>query len=203
MIVEREFKIGTSEIHMININLLDMDDLSVLKDHEYDRFMAMKANKRRKEFLGARILLNEIQPSVTIEYKETGKPKISTSQISISHSSQYVAIGLDRNHDIGIDLQKIKSKIDNIKDKFLSEAELKRFNHHPNILTELWCIKEACYKLFDEAMLNFKKDIDIIQTNEEYIATCIVQGKKFQVPFYIFTFEGFKLAINTTEAEQK
>lgn len=202
MIVERDFKIGTSEIHLIDINLLDMDDLSVLKNHEYDRFMAMKANKRRKEFLGARILLNEIQPSATIEYKETGKPKISTSQISISHSSQYVAIGLNRKYDIGIDLQQIKTKIDNIKDKFLSELELHRFNHDPNTLTELWCIKEACYKLFDESMLNFKQDIDITMEKGEYIANCKVDQKKFRVPFYIFTFEGFKLAINTTEAEQ-
>lgn len=202
MILEKDFKIGSSEIHLININMLDMNDLSVLKDHEYERFMAMKANKRRKEYLGARILLNEIAPSCTIEYKQTGKPKISTSLISISHSNQYVAIGLNHSYDIGIDLQKIKPKIGNIKDKFLSDEELKNFEHSPETLTDLWCIKEACYKLFDEGELNFKEDIHISFINDEYLAKCKVNNENYTVAFYIFTFEGFKLAINTKEAEK-
>ena len=111
MIKEKAFQVDSSEIHLIDISELDMNDLQVLKLHEYERFMKMKANKRRKEYLGARILLNQIDPTCTIVYRKTGKPKISNSEISISHCNEYVAIALNRNYDIGIDLQFIKSKI--------------------------------------------------------------------------------------------
>lgn len=200
MILEKAFQVDSSEIHLIDTSQLDMDDLRVLKPHEYERFMGMKANKRRKEFLGARILLNEIDPSSTITYYKTGKPKISNSEISISHCNQYVAIGLNRDYDIGIDLQFIKPKIDNIKEKFLSDVELTRFNHDSDTLTDLWSIKESCYKLFDEQVLNFKENIEINKENHEYFALCRCGSKTFKVTFHIFTFENFKLAINNRRA---
>lgn len=200
MIIEKAFQVDSSEIHLIDTSQLDMNDLQVLKPHEYERFMNMKANKRRKEYLGARILLNEIDPSCSIRYRKTGKPKISNSEISISHCNQYVAIALNHQYDIGIDLQFIKSKIDNIKEKFLSEDELERFSHDADTLTNLWSIKESCYKLFDEYELNFKENIRIYQVDGVYFADCLCDKQTFKVPFHIFTFENFKLAINNTRA---
>jgi phosphopantetheinyl transferase len=200
VIKEKAFQVDSSEIHLIDTSQLDMNDLQVLKPHEYERFMNMKANKRRKEYLGARILLNEIDPSSSIVYRRTGKPRISNSEISISHCNEYVAIALNTNYDIGIDLQFIKPKIDNIKDKFLTNAELNRFEHDADTLTNLWSIKESCYKLFDEFELNFKENIDIFQDEGGYFAECLCDKKKYKVPFHIFTFENFKLAINKTSA---
>ena len=84
-------------------------------------------------------------------------------KISISHSYDWLAVLFSFNGiDIGVDVEKVRDKILNIKDKFLSKKELQ---HLKDALVEkytiYWGAKEAIYKTLEIAGLNFAEQIFI------------------------------------------
>ena len=61
--------------------------------------------KRKKEWLASRLLLNEINPNYSISYNAFGAPELNNSSyISISHSKELVAIIISKQQ-VGIELQ--------------------------------------------------------------------------------------------------
>ncbi len=99
-----------------------------------------------------------------IIYKESGKPYLlSEVSISISHSYDWLVILFSfKGNDIGIDIEKVRDKILNIKEKFLSKEELINLQDAlPEKYTIYWCAKEAIYKALDVEGLNFSEQIFI------------------------------------------
>lgn len=134
------------------------DDLSALNSFSYEH--------RKKEWLVARILAEQLsnEKDIRILYDEHNKPflKHSKKHISISHSHDLLAVILDE-HETGIDIELIKTKVLRIKEKFMSEAELKSLQKE-NIeeqLTVYWCAKESLYKLYGKKELAFKENLAV------------------------------------------
>ena len=70
----------------------------------------LKSDKRKKEFLACRILLNHFDKNLKISYSENGSPNLNNHQyISISHSGNLVCIIIS-NKKIGIDIEMISDK---------------------------------------------------------------------------------------------
>lgn len=118
----------------------------------------LKSDKRKKEFLACRILLNHFDENLKISYSENGSPNLNNHQyISISHSGDLVCIIIS-DEEIGIDIEKISDKSLRLKEKFIN-------SHHTKLNKEkstlIWCIKEAIYKFHKIGNVDFIKDISV------------------------------------------
>ncbi len=125
-----------------------------LSPNDQSKLARFNSNKRKKEWLAVRHLLKVIHPEQQFQlvYNEHGKPSLHDgTKISISHSDNFVGIALSNKHEIGIDIQYFKSKIDRIQSKFIhpKEAALLKSMPDQDRLTYLhgyWTAKEAIYK---------------------------------------------------------
>jgi len=128
---------------------------------------SFKNETRRKQWIASRILLATLlhNPDMEIIYNDFGKPfiKDSACHISISHSGDLAAIAISRSHAIGIDIEKIKGRIERITDRFLSNIELGSIGNENRleILYIYWGAKESLFKLAGNPDVDFKKDIII------------------------------------------
>lgn len=132
-----------------------------------------KNKKRKKELLATRLLLHNICPGIGISYTESGAPEINTSQgISISHSKELAVILLG-DKKVGVDIEKITTKILKLTSKFI--ANTKDQNLSKEKATLIWCAKEAIYKWHQIGNINFINDINIhkfkIKEKGEFLAT--------------------------------
>ena len=99
-----------------------------------------------------------------ILYKESGKPYlVNNVKISISHSYDRLAVLFSFSEmDIGVDIEKVRDKVLNITEKFLSVIELQDLKNAPiEKYTVYWCVKEALYKALDVPGLNFSEQIAV------------------------------------------
>lgn len=83
-----------------------------------------------------------------ILYEKTGKPFLKGGpDISITHSHDYLAVIFCKNGPVGIDIEKVRDKIINIRRKFMSAQELQQVSDSSlEEHTVYWCAKEALYK---------------------------------------------------------
>ena len=115
--------------------------------------------KRKKEWLVSRLLLNEINPNYSISYNPFGAPELNNGNyISISHSKGLVAIIISQQQ-VGIDIEEISEKALRVSSKFVSENNLNNLNKEKATL--IWCCKEAIYKWQQKGEVDFVTDIKL------------------------------------------
>jgi len=115
--------------------------------------------KRKKEWLASRLLLNEINPNYSISYNTFGAPELSNgSNISISHSKGLVAIIISQQQ-VGIDIEGISDKALKVSSKFVSTNNLKALTAEKATL--IWCCKEAVFKWHQKGEVDFIADIKL------------------------------------------
>lgn len=130
-------------------------------------FSSFVAESRKKQWLAYRILLRSIlsPDDISIEYDPSGKPFLAGSDlhISVTHSEDMAAVIISRQARVGIDVEKIKPRILNVRDKFIGDEESSFINKETELeqLTLAWCAKEALYKLFGKRNLDFRDNIRV------------------------------------------
>ena len=154
-------------------------------------FSHLKSDKRKKEFLTSRILLNYFNKDLKISYSKNGSPNLSNHQyISISHSGDLVCIIIS-DKKIGIDIEKISNKSLRMKEKFIN-------SHHTKLNKEkstiIWCIKEAVFKFHKIGNIDFKKDIFVPEFILEESGEMDISFKKNTLKSYYFKVEDFYLS---------
>ena len=113
--------------------------------------------KRKKEWIASRLLLNEINPNYSISYNTFGAPELSNgSNISISHSKGLVAIIISQQQ-VGIDIEEISEKALRVSSKFISTNNIKALTAEKATL--IWCCKEAVFKWHQKGKVDFIADI--------------------------------------------
>jgi 4'-phosphopantetheinyl transferase EntD len=145
---------------------LSRDESSIqLIDEEKEKYVALKSDKRKKEFLLVRFLRNNFFPGKEIAYKETGAPyfKDQSYSISISHSSSFIALAATSEKRIGLDIELIQDKIIKLGNKFMHFDEIASVNPANEAIqyTRFWCAKEALYKWSNIRGLSFQNDLAI------------------------------------------
>ena len=141
---------------LLNMKKISKGDIAILESFSYE--------KRKKEWLVARILTERLcgEKGIQILYDENNKPSLKGSKkhISLSHSHDLLAVILD-DTPTGIDIELVKPNILKIKDKYMSDAELKALqkDNQDEQLTVFWCAKESLYKLYGKKELEFKKHL--------------------------------------------
>jgi len=129
-------------------------------------FSFIRTEKRRKEFLAARILLNKVAGNnVLVVYDENNKPLLSDKayHISITHSKNFVAVMLHPEYPVGIDLEIRTNRVQNIYKRFLNTAEQKIFyNENDTSKLEIaWSAKETLFKIIGKEVQDFAAELEI------------------------------------------
>lgn len=135
---------------------------------EAENMESIKNDLKKREKTAGRLLLKKIMESWGETYDGTnsdsfGKPFLKNQNYfaSISHSQGYTVAIIDKNHNIGIDIESIKEKIVQIAPRVFSSEEIGPDRTGIARLITLWTIKESLYKLYGERGLNFRENIRI------------------------------------------
>lgn len=136
---------------------------------ELKETLAKCSPHRQKELLAVRILIAKLlkNDKINMVYDAFRKPYLEnvSTQLSVSHSANKVAVILHKTQNIGIDLEHIATKIRKIQSKFMSKAELDfALNNSTQELqksTLIWSAKESLYKFYGEKELDFKEHLKI------------------------------------------
>lgn len=167
-------------------------DPDFFTEQERSKFVGFISDKRKREFYFTRVLLRSFDIDLEIEYKSTGKPLINNGHISISHSRNTVIIGYSKDHIIGVDIEYYNPKIHRIKHKFLAEIEKERFDiNNEEVLTLIWSIKEAIYKMEDIPGLRFKEHILVHALSHRGDVSVIKNGLEHDYRFDFLIFNDF------------
>ena len=170
-------------------HILETEDFFLEKVTEQYK---IKHPQKRIQHLAGRYLLLELAKDISIKnilLSTTGKPFLADNSyfFSISHSADYVAIIISTKSNVGIDIQHVLPKIESIKQKFLTEAEmnlLSKLSILPNEqFTFAWTIKEAMFKYFDDSGVDFKQHLNIVSTifeNDVWVSKATFNKNKLQ-----------------------
>lgn len=151
-------------------------------------FESYKNEKRKKEWLASRLLLQKInnEKPVTVRYTKKGRPfkQKSMPWFSVSHTTDYVAVASSNTSPIGVDIEIPSDRILKIKNRFLSLNELASLNNTSQITTLMtcWCVKEATIKHLDLPGIDFQNNIQIQIPQPNDLSTVEVQvlGKELK-----------------------
>ena len=129
---------------------------------------AIQHPHKRKQHLAGRFLLRFLAPDFPlseIAIADSRKPYLPDDKyhFSISHCGDYAAAIISKSKRVGIDIEMFDKKVLRIEHKFLNEGErdfLRTEEHRSlELITTLWCAKEAIFKWFSFGQVNFKENI--------------------------------------------
>lgn len=122
--------------------------------------------KRRREFLGARLLLDHLtDEKKEIRYNDRGAPVLADDSafISVSHTEGCIAVGINYRDKIGVDVEKLSEKAYRLRKRFLNERELalcEEYRIFPMAVL-LWSAKESLFKILGKEEVDFQKHLHV------------------------------------------
>ena len=141
--------------------------LGSVPSDEMEEISFLRSESLRRQKLAVRALLNEMfEDKVYLSHHDNGKPYIenSVTNISITHTEKYVAVILNDNEDVGIDVESLSRDFSPVEKKALSEEEiddLEQDEKRNDQLAIYWCAKEAIYKMLGQYDVNFAEQIEV------------------------------------------
>jgi 4'-phosphopantetheinyl transferase len=152
-----------------------------LTSSEEDHYTTLKSQVRKQQWLSYHALLAKLigHESCEVTYDQHGKPYLTSGShsLSVTHSGEYSAVILGKNCRVGIDLEKIKERVERVKSMFLSGEELDHLGE-VNLLEKLticWGAKEALFKIGGDPSLLCMQDITI----EAFDYLCSGEGSAY------------------------
>lgn len=146
----------------------ELRELSSTPTDEMEEISFIKSESLRKQRLAVRALLNELfGEKVYLAHHDNGKPYIENDSINISitHTENYVAVILDQNDEVGIDIESLDRDFSAVEKKALSEDEIDDLEDDKQEKNEqlaiYWCAKEAIFKKISKYHVDFAEQIEI------------------------------------------
>jgi phosphopantetheinyl transferase len=159
---------------------------------------------KRLQHLAGRILLKEMYPGFPVELiriADTKKPFLENEpfHFSISHCGDYAAAMVSKTQRVGVDVELLNEKIEQVQHKFIYEEEVKRLNDQCRMpinhsLTLYWSVKESVFKWWGKGEVDFKKDIvltSITGLPEQGVVRCIFNNEFELDVHYLFFNNNF------------
>jgi len=193
---------SSDETSMVYVIPLQEDSESLLsylslKDRYLPTISKMTENRKR-EWLAIRVLLKKILgEEKEILYNSLGKPYLSDNSffISISHTKGYAAIILNKENEVAIDIEKISSRVENIRKRFVNEEEekaLSKNNERIHLLLH-WSAKESLFKWLGVENVDFKTHLHIcpfeptigLWSNFEAYETRTNQQNRYKINYFV------------------
>lgn len=161
--------------------------------------------QKQVEFFCSRLVIKYLANSLGIKYlgikkDEHGKPYLvgSNWQMSITHTSNYVAAVMHPSEALGMDMEKPSEKLQRIAHKFLSESERIQAEGDIEKLCIYWSAKEALYKLYGKRKVIFNENLYVFPFQKEQkkiigILKINELDKKYSI--YIEKIDGYILVV--------
>ena len=166
MLIEKHTYDNGLAIALWDIQESEEELMSLLNNDEVvaEEIIPFTSTKRRLEYLASRCALNELTgKEQRVCYHENGAPYLADNslEISISHTGHYALVAIHPTNKVGIDIERIGDKVERVKHKFLSPAELESIDARSSKihLTILWAAKEAMYKVMGIETVEFTEQI--------------------------------------------
>ena len=147
----------------------ELRELASVPSDEMEEISYIRNESLRKQKLAVRCLLDAMfEEKVYLSHHDNGKPYIENSaiNISITHTTRYVAVILNPTDEVGIDCESLDRDFSAVKKKALSEEEIEEVeeideDHRNEQLAIYWCAKEAVYKMISQYDVDFAEEIEI------------------------------------------
>lgn len=160
---------------------------------------------KQAEWMVGRILIKQLCAKFDINYEgvetaDTGKPllKNQEAEISISHSFPMAAAMIHLKAPCGIDLERPRHKMIQVRDKFINGTE-KSYADDIQKLCAIWCAKEVLFKIYSRKKLSLKDDTFVkFNSDTSLIGTINKSNNRSPVNYNIALEEvkGYYLAYN-------
>ncbi|MBL1280559.1 MAG: 4'-phosphopantetheinyl transferase superfamily protein [Fluviicola sp.] len=173
-----------------------------LSEEEISKVEGFRSDSRKMEYVATRVLKHSVFGEKRIEYSEIGAPYIKeTGFISISHTHNMVAIGVNPNYKIGLDLETPRDNVLEVASKFLSEEEKTIFNILNKLeVTKIWSAKEALYKLAGRKKIHFKTELLLKKHSGDVWQGLIINpNHSISAKLNIFEHRGIIVSINNEQ----
>ena len=163
-IIEKDSRIGLWEITEDYETLFGITHLD---DNDIRRLNTFKNLNRKIESISVRTLLQQMTHNNAriVYHKNSRKPYLDDNSfnISVTHSHKYTAILLNKDRNVGIDIEYMTHNIERVVHKFINKHEV--ITKNPKLRREHlyvhWCAKEALYKICDKEDINFHDSLTI------------------------------------------
>ena len=147
----------------------ELRNLTSIPSDELEEISYIKSESLRKQKLAVRALLDALfDEKVYLSHHDNGKPYIenSVTNISITHTNKYVAVLLNDQEDVGIDIESLDRDFSAVEKKALSEEEKEDLEdddreERNEQLAIYWCAKEAILKKIGQYDLDFAEQIEV------------------------------------------
>lgn len=145
----------------------ELKNLTSIPSDELEEISYIKSESLRKQKYAVRALLDAMfEEKVYLSHHDNGKPYIENcvTNISITHTDNYVAIILNDNDEVGIDIESLSRDFSAVEKKALSEEEIDDLDDDEGRNEQLaiyWCAKEAIYKMLGQYHVNFAEQIEV------------------------------------------
>jgi phosphopantetheinyl transferase len=161
--------------------------------------------QKQVEFFCSRLVIRHLANSLDIKYfgikkDEHGKPYLAGSkwQMSITHTSNYVAAVMHPSEALGVDMEKPSAKLQRIAHKFLSDSERAEAENEIEKLCIYWSAKEALYKLYGKRKVIFIENLFIFPFKKEQnkiLGRLKINNIDKEYSIYVEKIDGYILAI--------
>lgn len=162
---------------------------------------------KRLEFLAGRALIQTLLkewdvPFHRLEKDSFGKPFLSGSSIhiSLSHSYPHVAAVLNKEKNVGIDIEQPKDKLLRIAHRILAPDELRDAADNVTKHCIYWCAKEALVKIYGKKDLIFSRDLRIspfpMAPSGHLVGRIIADNQETSIPLQYTVFDKFVVVIS-------
>ena len=161
--------------------------------------------QKQIEFFCSRLTIKFLANFLGIKYlgikkDEFGKPYLvgSTWQMSLTHTSNYVAAIMHPTKALGIDMEKPSEKLFRIAPKFLLASEIMAANDDLEKLCIYWSAKEALYKLYGKRKVIFHENLYIFPFQKDdstIIGRLQINDIDKEYTIFVENIAGYKLVV--------
>ncbi len=156
-------------VWQVNESEAELRALCSVPSDELEEISYIKNESLRKQKLAVRALLDALfEEKVYLSHHDNGKPYLENSamNISITHTTRYVAVILNPTDEVGIDCESLDRDFSAVEKKALSEEEIEGLedidkDQRNEQLAIYWCAKEAIYKKMSRYKVDFAEQIGI------------------------------------------
>lgn len=188
---------GIIPIWKLSDTLDELSTFCTLNTSDKIKYDQLHSERRKKEFLASRILIQQLIPTEELLYNQAGKPFINNSSkhISISHSADFATV-IVSNKPVGIDIEQATRNIDRVATRFLHPDEQHFIAQQKNqqfakIL--FWAAKEAIFKCSEFQGIQFNEQIFIdpflIEKSNKFSGSLLTSLKKVNYNLYYYSIE--------------
>ena len=172
--------------------------LTSVPNDELEEISLFRNENHRRQKLAVRALINEVfEEKMYLNHHDNGQPYFENcaTNISITHTDNYVAIIIHDEDEVGIDVESLDRDFSVVEKKALSEDEIDDLekDKRNEQLAIYWCAKEASFKRMSQNRVDFAEQIEVekfnVRKEGELEATFIHKDEheeEFELEYMIF-----------------